>query len=165
MTAALATTQRRCRYAFAKFERQDPTPPSRAPSTLTYSPMGSKQTAGARNTDSYRRMTVLWHESIDDRFDPVGVIKSMAASTGFLIRESTSASTGRVTLRVDTRESKATKGKGVLVDKATRRAAAKLLRKALRDPAQANRIRSLIQRQEAGEDVSSELAEALVRQG
>jgi hypothetical protein len=114
-----------------------------------------------RGTDDYRRMTVLWHHSIDDRFDPLTVVRVLAESLGLLIRESTSARTGRVTLRIDTRESKATKGKGPLVDKATRRAAAKLLRRALSNPAQADRIRALIQRQAAGEDVAGELAEAI----
>ncbi len=118
--------------------------------------------AATRGTESYKRMTVLWHQSIDARFDPLTVVRALADSLGLLIRESTSARTGRVTLRVDTHESKATKGKGVLVDKATRRAALKLFRQALKDPAKADRIRTLIQRQESGEDVSSELAEAIV---
>ena len=120
--------------------------------------------AETRGTDAYHRMTVLWHRSVDARFDPLPVVRSLAESLGLLIRESTSGRTGRVTLRIDTRESKATKGKGPLVDKATRQAATKLLRKALRDPAQADRIRALIQRQEAGEDISTELADAIVRQ-
>ena len=108
-------------------------------------------------------MTVLWHHSIDDRFDPLTVVRALAESLSLLIRESTSSRTGRVTLRIDTRESKATKGKSPLVDKATRRAAAKLLRRALSNPAQADRIRALIQRQAAGEDVAGELAEAIDR--
>jgi|GEM_PF-4375644 len=119
--------------------------------------------AGTRGTESYRRMTVLWHSSVDARFDPLSVVRSMAGSLGLTIRESTSTRTGRVTLRVDTPESKATKGKGPFVDKATRKAAAKLLRQALKDPAQADRIKALIQRQAAGEDVSSELTEAIER--
>lgn len=118
---------------------------------------------GSRDTDAYRRITVLWHHSVDPRFDPLVVVRTLANSLGLLIRESTSGRTGRVTLRVDTAESKATKGKGALVDKATRRAAAKLLRQALSNPAQANRIRALIERQAAGEDVGGELAEAIDR--
>ena len=118
---------------------------------------------GPRGTDAYKRMTVLWHHSLDSRFDPLAVVKSLAESMGLVIRQSTSGRTGRVTLRIDTKESKATKGKGPLVDKATRRAAAKLLRQALSDPAQADRIRALIERQAAGEDIAGALAEAIDR--
>ena len=118
---------------------------------------------GSSGTDAYRRMTVLWYHSIDARFDPVSVVKALADSMGLLIRESTSGRTGRITLRIDTRESKATKGKVPLVDKATRREAAKLLRRALRDPAQAERIMALIQRQAAGENIAGELAETIER--
>ncbi len=118
---------------------------------------------GARGTDAYRRMTVLWHYSLDPRFDPLVVVRSLADSMGLVIRESTSGRTGRVTLRIDTKESKATKGRGAFVDKATRRAAAKLLRRALSDPAQADRIRALIERQAAGEDIAGQLTEAIDR--
>ena len=118
---------------------------------------------GTRDTDAYKRMTVLWHHSVDARFDPIVVVRTLADSLGLLIRESTSSRTGRVTFRIDTRESKATKGKGPLLDKATRRAAAKLFRQALSDPAQAERIKALIQRQAAGEDVAGELAKAIDR--
>ena len=116
-----------------------------------------------RGTEAYKRMTVLWHHSVDARFEPVVVVKALAESLGLVIRESTSGRTGRITLRIDTRESKATKGKGSLLDKATRRAAAKLFRQALSDPAQAERIKALIQRQAAGEDVAGDLAKAIDR--
>ena len=113
--------------------------------------------------ETYLRMTVLWHESTARAFDPVAAVVSLASSQGLLVKQTLSPRTGRTTLRVDTPESKGKKKGGPVVDKTTRREASKLLRRALRDPALAERIKDLILRQAAGEDVSAELTETIGR--
>lgn len=117
-----------------------------------------------RAESEYLRANLVWHVGLRDSFDPLAVVRQLADSLGLVMTESKSKRTGRVSMRIDSRSSlKARRGGRSLVDKPTMNKATTLLRRALRDPEAAAAIASLVDRANAGEEVTDELVAAITR--
>jgi hypothetical protein len=107
----------------------------------------------------YSAVLVVWHDSITQEFDPVTALKALADSRGLLVDEKASTAVRR--LRVDSVESSQLRKRSQPIDRSIRQDAAKLLRRALKDPRSAERIKGLVERARHGEDMSQGLPDAM----
>jgi hypothetical protein len=108
----------------------------------------------------YNTLYVIWHESIAEDFDIPSTLKALAEAHGLLADEKRGKASNR--MRIDTVESSRLRGRRQpVVDREFRQDAAKLLRRALKDPRSAERIRSLVERARLGEDVDGVIPDAI----
>jgi hypothetical protein len=121
---------------------------------------GSPSTPPRKKLAGYRVLQVSWHESIPEDFSPADVLIGLAESRDLVVSDRAGKVVRR--LRIDTEESARQRDrKSSAVDKTVRRDAAKLLRRAFKDPRTADRIKRLVERARQGEDVAKELADVM----
>ena len=108
----------------------------------------------------YRTAYIAWHESISDDFDLISTLKALAEANGLVVTEKVGKSSHR--LRIDTRESdQMRRRRRPAVDHALQQEATRLLRRALRDPQAAERIKTLVERARRGENVGPNVPDAM----
>ena len=113
-----------------------------------------------RKYPGYNSLLVTWHETIAAEFDPLAALKDLAKSKGLIATEKSSRVSRQ--LRIDSVESSQLRRKRrTVIDKSIRQEAAKLLRRALKDPESAERIKKMVERARQGEDVSLGVTDAL----
>jgi hypothetical protein len=113
-----------------------------------------------RKYAGYNTVLVMWHETIAADFDPLAALKELAESRGLIATEKSSRASRQ--LRIDTGQSSQSRRKRrTVIDKSIRQDAAKLLRRALKDPESAERIKRMVERARQGEDVGSGIPDAL----
>lgn len=119
--------------------------------------------AGRQKRQSdYIKTTVSWHSSLKPTFDPVKALRNEAETQGLVVTEVVSHHTGRLAIRIDSPESRLSSRAGSpLLDKASRANAAKLLRRAMRDPEAAAIIKSLLEKGETDREATVQLSAAM----